>query len=61
MEQLKELVNIVNKRKISQLEIFDKSLISRKDTLFSKLYDGIANGQIDSDEEAILYLYNTKK
>ncbi|HQV77533.1 MAG TPA: hypothetical protein PLJ42_09415 [Chitinophagales bacterium] len=59
MEQLKELVNIVNKRKISQLEIFDKSLISRKDTLFSKLYDGIANGQIDSDEEAILYLYNT--
>ena len=30
MEQLKELVNIVNKRKISQLEIFDKSLISRK-------------------------------
>jgi hypothetical protein len=61
MEQLKELINIVNKRKLSQLEIFDKSFISRKDTLFSKLYEGIADGHIHSDEDAIQYLYGSTK
>lgn len=58
MEQLKELVNIVNKRKLSQVEILDKSLISRKDTLFSKLYNGIADGIVQTDDDAIDYLYN---
>jgi len=61
MDNLKELVNIINKRKLSQLEVFDKSLISRKDTLFAKFYDGIANGTITSDEEAIHYLYGSDK
>lgn len=61
MEHIKELVNIINKRKLSQIEAFDKSLISRKDTLFSKLYDGIANGIITTDEEAIFELYGSKK
>ncbi|MCB0506709.1 MAG: hypothetical protein KDD21_00270 [Bacteroidetes bacterium] len=59
MEQLIELVNIINKRKLSQVEILDKSLISRKDTLFSKLYDGIANGEILTDKDAVHYLYNS--
>ena len=54
MENLIELVNIINKRKLSQIEVFDKSLISRKDTLFSKFYNGLADGLIKSDEEAHL-------
>ena len=61
MEHIKELVNIISKRKLSQIEAFDKSLISRKDTLFSKLYNGIANGLITTDDEAILELYGNKK
>lgn len=61
MENLKELVSIVNKRKLSQIEVFDKSLISRKDTLFSKFYDAIAEGKIHTDEEAITYLYGSYK
>ncbi len=61
MENLKELVGIINKRKLSQIEVFDKSLISRKDTLFSKLYDGIASGAIHSDEDALEYLYGSGK
>lgn len=61
MENLKELVNIINKRKLSQIEVFDKSLISRKDTLFAKFYDGIANGEITSDEDAIQYIYGNTK
>jgi hypothetical protein len=61
MENLIELVNIINKRKLSQIEVFDKSLISRKDTLFSKFYNGLADGLIKSDEEAVLYIYGSAK
>jgi hypothetical protein len=61
MENLKELVNIINKRKLSQIEVFDKSLISRKDTLFAKFYDAIAEGRIKSDEDAVEYLYGSYK
>lgn len=61
MENLKELVNIISKRKLSQIEVFDKSLISRKDTLFAKFYEGIASGSISSDEDAVEYLYGDKK
>ncbi|MDB5228233.1 MAG: hypothetical protein JWN78_2426 [Bacteroidota bacterium] len=61
MENLKELVNIINRRKLSQIEVFDKSLISRKDTLFAKFYDGIAGGNIHSDEDALDHLYGTGK
>lgn len=61
MEHIKELVNIINKRKLSQIDAFDKSLLSKKDTLFSKLYNGIAEGKISSDEEAVHYLYGNKE
>lgn len=61
MEHLKELVAIVNKRKLSQIEILDKSLLSRKDTLFSRLYEGIASDQIRTDEEAMQLLYPKDK
>ncbi len=59
MENLKELVQIINKRKLSQIEVFDKSLISRKDTLFARFYNGIASGAINTDEEALEYLYQS--
>lgn len=61
MEDLKELINIINKRKLSQIEIFDKSLISRKDTLFSKLYNNIADETIRTDQQAMLILYGNEK
>lgn len=59
MEHLVELVQIINKRKLSQIDVFDKSLISRKDTLFAKFYNGIAEGKIYSDKEAVKYIYGT--
>ena len=60
MEDIKELINIINKRKLSQIEILDKSLISRKDTLFSKFYHSVANDKIQTDREAIQFLYGTE-
>lgn len=61
MEDIKELINIINKRKLSQIEVFDKSLISRKDTLFSKLYNNIANETIRTDIQAMVLLYGNEK
>ena len=61
MEDIKELINIINKRKLSQIEVFDKSLISRKDTLFSKLYNNIANENIRTDLQAMVLLKKKKK
>ncbi|HUM52225.1 MAG TPA: hypothetical protein PK431_10435 [Chitinophagales bacterium] len=61
MEDIKELINIINKRKLSQIEVFDKSLISRKDTLFSKLYNNIANENIRTDLQAMVLLYGNEK
>ena len=57
MDDIKELIEIISKRKLSQIDIFDKSLISQKDTLFSKLYDGVASGEIKTDDDAVKYLY----
>jgi hypothetical protein len=59
MEHLVELVQIINKRKLSQIDVFDQSLISSKDTLFAKFYNGIAEGKIYSDKEAVKYIYGT--
>ncbi|MFN8259406.1 MAG: hypothetical protein U0X41_00555 [Chitinophagales bacterium] len=61
MENITELVSIINKRKLSQIEILDKSLISRKDTLFAKFYNGIAEGHIKTDRDAVLYIYGSNK
>lgn len=57
MQELRDLIFIVNKRKLSQIELFDKTLISGKDTLFTKLYNGIADGTYASDDEAAGDIY----
>ncbi|MFN8282043.1 MAG: hypothetical protein U0U67_02460 [Chitinophagales bacterium] len=61
MEDIKELINIINKRKLSQIEVFDKSLISRKDTLFSKLYNSVADETVRTDKQAMILLYGNDK
>lgn len=61
MNNLKDIIFIINKRKLSQIDIFDKTLISCKDSLFSKFYQGLADGKFNSDDEATHYLYGTDK
>ncbi|MCB9075376.1 MAG: hypothetical protein R2760_05160 [Chitinophagales bacterium] len=61
MNNLKDLIFIINKRKLSQIDIFDKTLISCKDSLFSKFYQGLADGKFNSDDEAAHFLYGTDK
>ena len=57
MQELRDLIFIVNKRKLSQIELFDKTLISGKDTLFTKLYNGISEGSYANDEDAARDIY----
>lgn len=59
MEALKQLISIINKKRLSKIEILDRSFLSEKDSLFAKFYDGVANGVFESDEEASMYLYGS--
>lgn len=61
MDDLIDLVEILNKKRLSKIEIFDKSYLSNKDSLFSKLYEGISSGKIKCDKDASSFLYGTEK
>jgi hypothetical protein len=61
MQELKDLIFIVNKRRLSKIENLDKTLISSKDTLFSKFYQGLAEGKYEDDDDAAKDLYNSTK
>lgn len=62
MEELKELIKIVSKVKVQQIEIIGHDA-SNKSVKSQALYDGIASSQFDTDEEAALAIYgpNYKK
>ena len=60
METLQSLVKIISLRKLSKVEILDKSLISSKGSVLSKFYYGIINNSFQTDHEAIEFLYGIK-
>jgi len=55
MEILKELIQIVTKNKIRRVDILDN--IHHKKSKAFKLFEGIANGQFTTDEEAANYFF----
>ncbi len=59
MENLKEIVNLINRRRISKIELYDKTLLSNKESKFTRLYEAIENGTINTDKEAVLFLYGS--
>lgn len=59
MRNLIEISKIVTKKRISKIEIFDKSLLNKKDSKFNEFYDGLINEQFTTDEEAASFLYGT--
>ncbi len=61
MQELKDLIFIVNKRRLSKIENLDKTLISSKDTLFSKFYQGLYDGKYENDDVAANDLYGCDK
>lgn len=62
MEALKELVKIVNRKRLSKIDVFDKTLLSQGATnLYLKLYEGLENGSIKDDLSAAKYLYDSNE
>ena len=62
MDALKELVKIVNRKRLSKIDVFDKTLISQgKSNLYLKLYEGLENGSIKDDLSAANYLYDNNE
>ena len=55
IQELKELIHIVTKQKVSQIEILTES--SQLDTKSRRLLEGLRNETITSDEEAMQLLY----
>lgn len=59
MKNLVEISKIVTKKRISKIEIFDKSLLNKKDSKFNEFYEGLTNEKFTTDDEAAKYLYNS--
>ena len=58
MDTLKELIKIVNRKRLSKIDVFDKTFLSDNNTnLYFKLYEGLESGKITDDASAALYLY----
>ena len=62
METLMELTKIVNRKRLSKIDVLDKTFLNKDNTnLYYKLYSGIESGAITSDDEAGKLLYGTDK
>lgn len=60
METIKQLVKIVNRKRLSKIDVFDKTFLNQNSAnLYYKLYEGIESEQINDDAEAAKYLYGT--
>lgn len=57
MDSLREIVKIIDKKRLDKIELIDDNLISSEDSLLSKLYNAIKNDLVSNDQDAIVYLY----
>lgn len=58
MDTLKELVKIVNRKRLSKIDVFDKTFLNQNNSnLYYQFYSGIEKGIIVSDESAAAHLY----
>jgi hypothetical protein len=50
MDALKELVKIVNRKRLSKIDVFDKTFLNQDNAnLYYKLYEGLESGKIKDD------------
>lgn len=60
-DYLKEIVDLVSKKRLDKIELYDKNYISSKDSKFNKLFNALENNIVKSDEEACKHLYGSSK
>ena len=62
MDTLIELTKIVNRKRLSKIDVFDKTFLNKDNTnLYYQLYSGIESGKIKNDDDAGKLLYGTNK
>lgn len=62
MDALIELVKIVNKKRLSKIDVFDKTFINQDfNNLYYKLYDGLESGRITNDITAAKFIYGSNE
>jgi hypothetical protein len=62
MDTLQELVKVVSRKRLSKIDVFDKTFLSQNtNNLYYQLYEGIESGKIKDDSSAALYLYGTEE
>lgn len=61
MNALQELVKIVNRKRLSKIDVFDKTFLNQTNSnLYYKLYEGLESGKITDDSTAAKYLYDSQ-
>ncbi|MEZ5009902.1 MAG: hypothetical protein R2728_11085 [Chitinophagales bacterium] len=58
MNTLRQIISVVSRKRISKVEIFDKTLLSTEDSKFTELYNAIESDQVKTDSEAAQLIYN---
>ena len=58
MNTLRQIISVVTRKRISKVEIFDKTLLSTEDSKFTQLYNAIESDQVKTDSEAALLIYD---
>lgn len=62
MDTIKELIKIVNRKRLSKIDVFDRTFLNKNNNnLYYKLYEGIESGQITDDASAAKYLYDSEE
>ena len=59
MKTLKELTQIVTKKKAIKIELIDGKTFSGAKNKFNQFYDGLVEGKFEDDNDAALHIYGT--
>ncbi len=59
MKIFKEMVSLVTKQRLNNLELIDDDFLDNNNNLYQKLFKGIAEGSFNNDEEAAKALYQS--
>jgi hypothetical protein len=59
MKELLEITQILDKKKISKIEILDTNSLKQPNNLFARMYNGLYKEQFETDEQAAQELYQS--
>ena len=57
MKELLEITQILDKKKISKIEILDQNSLRQPNNLFARMYNGLYKEKFETDEQAAQELY----